>query len=98
MAKKNFKSGLDDLFKENIEEINNVTETEKKVVEVPETVNVEDISDEKVKWMYIKLQRYEKELHLWRTGELTLEKFEETLEEQGLTYDPEFKEFTEVED
>lgn len=98
MAKKNFKSGLDDLFKENIEEINNVTETEKNKVEVTENVNIEDISDEKVKWMYIKIQRYEKELHLWRTGELTVDKFNESLANLGIAYDAEFKEFTEIEE
>ena len=33
------------------------------------------------------MQRYEKELKLWRTGKLTPEKFLKSLEEFGLKYD-----------
>ena len=94
MAKKNFKSGLDDLFKKNITEINNINKKEEKI-ETSETVNIEDISDEKVKWLHIKLRRYEKELKLWRTGELNLEKFKESLKNMHLSYDSESNEFIE---
>ncbi|MBN2894036.1 MAG: hypothetical protein JXL97_19355 [Bacteroidales bacterium] len=98
MAKKNFKSGLDDFFKENINEVKSVNENfdkkEEKVEEIStETISIESISDEKLKWLMIKLQRFEKELHLWRTGKLTLEIFQETLENNNLEYDPDTREF-----
>ncbi len=96
MAKKNFKSGLDDLFKENLHEINDVNNNnetpEKKQVNVS-GINIDDIDDEKLRWLLIKIQRYEKELQLWRTGKLTPEKFKETAEKFGLIYDPETNNF-----
>lgn len=100
MAKKNFKSGLDDFFKDNIDEIKNVNnevpeKEEIKKEELTENIDIENISDEKVKWLYIKLKRFEKELHLWRSGKLNLESFQESLEAHGLTYDSETNEITE---
>ncbi len=78
MAKKSFKSGLNDLFKDNF---NN--EEEKN----DQTSNVENLDDEQIQHLILKIQRYEKELHLWRTGKLTPEKFRKSLEDFGLTYD-----------
>ncbi len=78
MAKKSFKSGLNDLFKDNF---NN--EQEKN----DQTPNVENLDDEQIQHLILKIQRYEKELHLWRTGKLTPEKFRKSLEDFGLTYD-----------
>ena len=97
MAKKNFKSGLDDLFKENLHEINNANQNNNEQSENKQVtisgINIEDIDDEKLKWLIIRLQRYEKELKLWRTGKLTQKKFAESLKEYGLIYDPDTNEF-----
>lgn len=88
MAKKNFKSGLNNLFKENQDEINQISNS-KKEKKISTDINLEDISDEKLKWLLIKIKRYEKELKLWRTGELTTENFEKSLQDHNLTYDSE---------
>lgn len=78
MSKKSFKNKLDNLFKENLSEINATNQS---------TQNT-DISDqEEFQWMIIKIQRYEKELKLWRTGVLDKDKFEESLKKSGLFYD-----------
>lgn len=88
MAKKNFKSGLDNLFKENQEEINQVTpKKEPEKQNISTDIDLEDISDEKLKWLLIKIQRYEKELKLWRTGKLTLKSFKQSLEDNNLIFD-----------
>ncbi len=88
MAKKNFKSGLDDLFKDNLDEIKNANGSEKKQDKNIELsgISLDDISDEKLKWLLIKIQRYEKELKLWRTGKLTPEEFNKSLDKFNLSY------------
>ncbi len=90
MAKKNFKSGLNNLFNDNADEIKQVSGNDE--TEISTNINLDDISDEKLKWLLIKLQRYEKELKLWRTGQLTKEKFLESLKDFNLTYDDETNE------
>ncbi len=91
MAKKNFKKGLNILIEENIDDINEMFSTKKKDVEIDkkivEQIDIEDITDEKLKWMLIKISRLEKELSLWRSGRLTLENFKESLKKSGLRYD-----------
>ncbi|MBN2662136.1 MAG: hypothetical protein JXR68_00685 [Bacteroidales bacterium] len=88
MAKKNFKSGLDNLFKENQEEINQISQ-KKEEKNISTNIDLNDISDEKLKWLLIKIKRYEKELKLWRTGELNTDNFEKSLKNHNLTYDSE---------
>jgi len=88
MAKKNFKTGLDNLFKENQEEINQVS-PKKEETNISTNIDLENISDEKLKWLLIKIKRYEKELKLWRSGIITAESFEQSLNDQNLTYDSE---------
>lgn len=89
MAKKNFKKGLNSLFQENSENINKLNEEKEKI---SSDIDIENISDEKLKWLLIKIQRYEKELKLWRTGKLNIEKFNESLKDFNLEYDPETNE------
>ncbi len=96
MAKKTFKSGLDDFFKENIEDLEQNKEISK--TEIPESINLEDISDDKLKWLLIKIKRYEKELHLWRTGKLNLETFLSSLKAQKLKYNEDTRQFEKNED
>ena len=92
MAKKSFKGGLNSLIEENIDDIIQITDNQKKEIE---KINIDDISDEKVKWLYIKINRLEKELKLWRTGELNEEKFRQTLKKHGLKYKPKENKFIE---
>jgi len=90
MAKKSFKSGLDDLFKENIKDITDANESEdtkKEKAELLAGISIEDVSDEKLKWLLIKIQRYEKELKLWRTGKLTPDLFIKSLKKYNLKFD-----------
>ncbi len=89
MAKKNFKKGLNSLFQENSENINKLNQEKEKI---SSDIDIENISDEKLKWLLIKIQRYEKELKLWRTGKLNIEKFNESLKDFNLEYDPETNE------
>ncbi len=93
MAKKNFKSGLDDFFKENLDEIKSITNQDQK--ENIKKDEVENVDEQKIKWLFLKLKRYEEELQLWRTGKLTVEKFQKTLKEQGILYDSEKNKFIE---
>ena len=90
MAKKSFKSGLDDLFKENLRDItdaNESEETKKEKTELLSGISIDDVSDEKLKWLLIKIQRYEKELKLWRTGKLTPDQFNKSLKKFNLEFD-----------
>jgi len=97
MAKKNFKKGLDNLIEENIDDINEMFSTKKEQTEIDnnvvEQIDIENITDEKLKWMLIKISRLEKELRLWRTGRLTLDNFKESLKKSGLRYDKNNNEF-----
>lgn len=76
MSKKNFKGGLDSLFSSTGIEKNNA---ESKIEDA-------EISEEMKNWIVIKMNRLLKELHLWRTGKLNVEKFNESLKENGLSY------------
>ncbi len=90
MGKKNFKSGLDDFFKENLDEIEDITGQEKTKDKKEATLNTDN---QEVKQLLLKLQRYEEELKLWRTGKLTVEKFHSSLKEQGILYDADANKF-----
>lgn len=94
MAKKNFKSGLDNLFKENYEEIKNANgsnDIKQDKIEFS-GISLDDITDEKLKWLLIKIQRYEKELKLWRSGKLSTKEFENSLKKFDLIYNSETNE------
>ena len=98
MAKKSFKSGLDDLFKENLTDINDANKSEKKEEkDLPlSDISLEDITDEKLKWLLIKIQRYEKELKLWRTGKLNTDEFNKSLKKFNLEYNIENNEIQKI--
>ncbi len=85
MAKKSFKSGLDNLLasagiKKKV--IPPVISSEKK--EKPETGD--DLSKDNKYWLQIKNERLNEELLLWRTGKLSVDKFNSSLKEHGLKY------------
>ena len=72
--KKSFKQGLDNIIQESI----NLFKDE----DVP-------VDNQKVKQLEDRIKLLERELYLWRTGKLTIEKFEKSLREHGLRYNPE---------
>lgn len=76
MSKKNFKGGFDSLFSNT--EIEKSSDDEK-------TDSVE-MNDDSKRWFVIKINRLQKELQLWRTGKLNVEIFNESLKENGLSY------------
>ena len=76
MVKKSFKSGLDSILSSN----KYITKKE-----APTKIKKELPDDEK-HWLLIKNERLQKELHLWRTGKLTVEKFEVSLKKHNLRY------------
>ncbi len=96
MAKKNFKKGLNLLIEENIDDINEVTSKKVDDANLIDKIDIENITDKKLKWMLIKIQRLEKELLLWRTGKLNIDNFMKSLKEHGLEYDKKNNKFKEI--
>ncbi len=94
MAKKSFKSGLDNLLasagiKKKIPAEVLVDSKKEK------DLSKKEISDDEKHWLLIKIERLEKELALWRNGKLTPAKFNESIKKYGLKYKPETNEITE---
>ncbi len=81
MAKKTFKGGLDSLLSSaDIDEIVEVQRVQE------ETSEVSNLSSDEKHWLLLKIERLRRELKLWRTGELTPEKFHESLSLHGFSY------------
>ena len=91
--KKDFRGGLNSLINDSIDDINQVTGNKQDEKKETDKINIEDISDEKVKWLFIKMSRLEKELELWRTGKLSVKTFRQTLKEKGLRYNSKTNDF-----
>ena len=72
--KKSFKQGLDNIIQESI----NLFSDEK-----------QDVDNQKLRLLEERIRLLEKELYLWRTGKLTVKKFNESLREHGLRFNPE---------
>lgn len=88
MSKKDFKNHIEDLFRDGNEENKpNEQQQQQQQVENITSINLDEITDEKLKWLLIKLSRYEKELKLWRTGKLTQNTFLQSLKKYNLVYD-----------
>ncbi len=92
MAKKSFKSGLDNLLAS--------AGIKKKNIPVEEPVKKDGkeqkkLTDEEKHWLQIKAERLEEELFLWRTGKLSVDEFNKSLKEYGLKYKSETNEITE---
>ncbi len=94
MAKKSFKSGLDNLLAS--------AGIKKKIVPKEDTV-VEDRQNKGEKnnkeknkyWLLIKTERLEEELFLWRTGKLSVDEFNDSLKKHGLKYKSETNQIVE---
>ena len=81
MAKKSFKGGLGSLIQDS--RINSQKEEE-------------EFDQEKNEKLLFKINELMDELHLWRTGKLTLEIFEQSLKENNLRYDAEHNSFVKI--
>ncbi len=77
--KKNFKSGLSNVIEESLNILSDEPSSDSKAVEELKT-KIEKLEN------HIKLLK--RELYFWRTGKLTVEKFNESLAQHGLKYDP----------
>ena len=83
MAKKSFLSGLDNLLSSaGIKKKNEIQDVVEEKVEIKT-----HLSDEEKQWLSIKIDRLREELKLWRTGDLSVEDFNNSLLKHGLTYD-----------
>ena len=88
MSKKDFKNHIEDLFRDGNEENKpNEQQHQQQQGETYTGINLDEITDEKLKWLLTKLNRYEKELKLWRTGKLTQTSFIQSLKKYNLVYD-----------
>ncbi len=81
MAKKTFKGGLDSLLSS--AEVDEIVQNHEP--ELKPQIEIE-LSDEQKHWLYLKIERLQKELKLWRTGELTPQRFTDSLKQHGYTY------------
>ncbi len=77
--KKSFKSGLTSIIEESLNVLSSQPDVDPK--EVSEL-------KEKINRLEQRINLLERELYLWRTGRLTPEKFEQSLKEHGLRYNP----------
>jgi len=93
MAKKSFKSGLDNLLASAGIKKKNVSEEIS--VEKKQEVKKDGISEDEKYWLQIKTERLEEELYLWRTGELSVNEFNDSLKKHGLKYKSETNEIVE---
>ncbi len=83
MARKNFKSDLGKLITSSSIKFD-ISEDKKK-----------DSNNSNDKLNFI-INQLKQELHLWRTGKLTVDIFEESIKEYKLKYDAEKNEFTQL--
>ncbi len=72
--KKNFKSGLTNIIEESLN--------------ILSSIDSDSDTNQTIQQLQNKIALLEKELYLWRTGKLTLEKFNKSLQEHGLKYNP----------
>jgi len=81
MAKKSFKGGLGSLIQDS---------------RIKSQAEEDDFSSEEKEKLLFKINELMDELHLWRTGKLTLEIFEQSLKENKLKYNPENNTFSKI--
>jgi hypothetical protein len=62
---------------------------EEKAIEKPleQNTDKEEISEDESNWLLIKMKRLNEELLLWRTGQLNVNEFHESLKKFGLKFD-----------
>jgi len=90
MAKKSFKDGLGSL----LDDIKKDKQSEQQFLEEQKPKK----SDEYYLWIETKIERQNFELMKWRTGQLTVEMFAESLKEHQLKYNPDTNRFEKLAD
>lgn len=93
MAKKSFKSGLDNLLAS--AGIKKKIISEEPIIEKKEKPDKKDFNDDDKYWLLVKTERMEEELALWRNGKLSVDEFKESLKKHGLKYKSETNEIVE---
>lgn len=93
MAKKSFKSGLDNLLAS--AGIKKKIISEEPIVEKKKKPEKKDFNDDDKYWLLVKTERMEEELALWRNGKLSVDEFNESLQKHGLKYKSETNEIVE---
>ena len=95
MAKKSFKSGLDNLLASAGIKKKIVT---KEAADIQKNDNLpkKEISDDEKYWLILKIERLEKELALWRNGKLSSEEFQNSIKKYGLRYNSGTNEIIEI--
>lgn len=83
MARKSFKTGLGEL----------ITSSS---IESDLTKNEEQQDDNSLDKSNFIIAKLKKELHLWRTGKLTVDIFEKSIKEYNLEYNKETNEFSKI--
>ncbi len=78
--KKSFKTGLTNVIEESL----NILSSSEAAADPKE---VEELKN-RIKTLEQKISLLERELYYWRTGKLTLEKFNKSLKEKGLRFNP----------
>ena len=91
MAKKSFIGGLDNLLAS--AGIKKKSVTDNKTVD--KIKDKKEISDDEKHWLLIKIDRLNEELKLWRTGNLSVNEFNQSLQKHGLSYNTETNEIIE---
>jgi hypothetical protein len=93
MAKKSFIGGLDNL----LASAGIKKKAEVKEIEKPVDVNQEkpEITEDEKHWLLIKMDRLNEELQLWRSGQLNVSDFHESLKKFGLRYDQKLNQIVE---
>ena len=92
MAKKSFIGGLDNLLAS--AGIKKKSATDKKTID--KIKEKKEISDDEKHWLLIKIDRLNEELKLWRTGNLSVNEFNQSLKKHGLSYNSETNEIIEI--
>ncbi len=85
MARKSFKTGLGELITNSSIE-SDITTTKNDAAE-------DNASNDKLNFVIAQLK---KELHLWRTGKLTVDIFEESIKDCNLKYNKDTNEFSKI--
>ena len=91
MAKKSFIGGLDNLLAS--AGIKKKSVTDNKTID--KIKDKKEISDDEKHWLLIKIDRLNEELKLWRTGNLSVNEFNQSLQKHGLSYNTETNEIIE---
>ena len=92
MAKKSFKGGLDNLLAS--AGLKKKSEEKKPVEKKIDTD--QKLSDDNKHWIMIQMDKLNQELRLWRTGQINVQEFHDSLKKHGLKYNVDTNEIEEI--